>query len=152
MWWLVASIHTFEWSLFQIIHFIQKLRYIPFKLMFKKGSRKFCNILATLYDFAEVMKVTNHTWLWNAKLAWYSLSAIRRICLSCLEHGFGIQTLRPTRLPNRRDSWNPNEISCTIWFRYCTKREDAVDQIVSPPFAQQMFLVASRVLKHNSNS
>ena len=36
--------------------------------------------LATLVAFAKVMKVTNHTRLWNAKLTWYFLSATYWIC------------------------------------------------------------------------
>ena len=33
--------------------------------------------------FAEVVKVMDHTRLWDAKLAWYSPSATRWICWSC---------------------------------------------------------------------
>ena len=47
--------------------------------------------------FAEVMKVTNHTALWDDKLAWYSLCATRWIGPCDLEHGIWIDGFSPTR-------------------------------------------------------
>ena len=38
------------------------------------------NNLATPDDFAEVIEITNHPELWDAKLTWYLLSANCRIC------------------------------------------------------------------------
>ena len=64
---------------------------------------------------AEIVKVINHTELWDTELAWYSPSATRRICLTRLEHGFGIYNFSSTWL------WliivvfdNLSEISWTI--------------------------------------
>ena len=37
--------------------------------------------------FAEVVKDTNYTWLWNVKLDSYSSRATRRICFYVLNHG-----------------------------------------------------------------
>ena len=42
------------------------------------------------------MKVMNHFDLWDTSLAWYSLSATRRICLYVLEHSLGIHGFTPT--------------------------------------------------------
>ena len=42
----------------------------------------------------DVMKIANHTRLWDAELAWYSQSATHQICLNGLKHGFGIQGFR----------------------------------------------------------
>ena len=39
---------------------------------------------AALDTFAEIVKVTSNTRLWNAKLAWYSPSACHQICLYSL--------------------------------------------------------------------
>ena len=50
-----------------------------------------------LTGFTEVVKVTNHNGLWDAKLAWYSLSATHHICLNGLEYGRGILSFRSTR-------------------------------------------------------
>ena len=52
-------------------------------------------ISAATDAFAEVEKVTNHTELWDDKLAWYSPRAIHRIFLYGLEHSLGIHGFRP---------------------------------------------------------
>ena len=46
--------------------------------------------------FAKVMKVTSHTGLWDAKLAWYSPSATHQICLYGWEHNLWIHGFRVT--------------------------------------------------------
>ena len=46
--------------------------------------------------FAVVVKVTNHTGLWDAELVSYSPSAPSLICLYKLEHDVGIHGFRPT--------------------------------------------------------
>ena len=63
-------------------------------------SQMLCNILLTRHNlavldsFAGVMKVINHTGLWDAKLTWYSLSATCLICLYGLEiHSFRLTWL-----------------------------------------------------------
>ena len=52
----------------------------------------------TLNAFAEIMKVINQTGLQDAKLAWYSPSSIHQLCISGMEHGFGIHDFRSTCL------------------------------------------------------
>ena len=47
-------------------------------------SQKFSNILGVIDQ--QVMKVTNHTGLWDTKLAYYSPSVICWIYLYGLEH------------------------------------------------------------------
>ena len=111
-----------------------------------------------LIRFAEFVKMTNHTRLWDADLSWYPPNTTRRIlprswrwrtkldcvmpsspvpsdcylpiCLIRLEHGVG-----------SRGPCNPNEISSTIWLLYCGSL-----------FAQQISLVASLELWPSSNS
>ena len=46
--------------------------------------------------FAKVMRVTNHTGLWDAQLSWYLLSDTYWICLYGLEHSLKIYGFRPT--------------------------------------------------------
>ena len=46
--------------------------------------------------FIKVVKVMNHTGLWDTELAWYSLSATRQICLYGLEQGLGIHGFKLT--------------------------------------------------------
>ena len=58
---------------------------------------------AAMNAFVEVVKETNHTILWDAKLAWYSLSAACHICRSGLE-----------TLPDRWGSWEPKENFWTL--------------------------------------
>ena len=43
--------------------------------------QKFCNITwgTPPLDFIQVIKMTNYTGLWDAELAWYSMSATHRI-------------------------------------------------------------------------
>ena len=65
-----------------------KLRLLSRRLGLVKSLRYFSNVRRNSVapdGFAEVVKVTKYTWLDNAELAWYSLSATRRICLYCLE-------------------------------------------------------------------
>ena len=83
-------------------------------------------------EFAEVLKVTNHTRLWVVELAWYSPSASRWIWFNGLEHGLGIYGFRL----DRRGSWNPSE---TSWTR------SALWLTASIFFTQQMFLVVSAI-------
>ena len=52
--------------------------------------------LVALNIFAEVMKVTKHTELWGAVLAWYSLSANHQICFYGLEPSLRIHCFRST--------------------------------------------------------
>ena len=52
--------------------------------------------LAAPFVFAEVMKVMNHTGLWDAELTWYSPNVTRWICLYGLEPGFRNHHFRPT--------------------------------------------------------
>ena len=71
-------------------------------------------------DFSVVLKVTNHTGLWNDMLAWYSLSATQQIYLYNLEHGLEINRFRLFQtyfltLSDRQGSWKPREISLTIF-------------------------------------
>ena len=56
------------------------------------------NNLTALNGFTKVMKMTNHTTMWDAKLAWYSLSATYWICFYGFEHGLRIHSFRPTWL------------------------------------------------------
>ena len=42
------------------------------------------------------VKIKNHAGLWDTKLAWYSLSATRRVGPNDLELDFGIHTFRPS--------------------------------------------------------
>ena len=49
-----------------------------------------------LYAFVELMKVTNHTGLGDAKLAWYSPNSTLKICLYGLEDGLRIHSFKPT--------------------------------------------------------
>ena len=58
--------------------------------------QKFCHNLETLDILGEIMKVTNHSKLWNIELTWYSLSATHWICLYGLEQGFRINSFRST--------------------------------------------------------
>ena len=46
--------------------------------------------------FPKIVKVTNHTGQWNAKLTWYSPSATHWICLYGVEHNLLIQDFRLT--------------------------------------------------------
>ena len=64
---------------------------------------------ATIVVFAEVVKVTNHTGLWDAELAWYSMSDIHWICLYGLKYNLKIHGFRLT--------WHCLivKISWTIW-------------------------------------
>ena len=76
-----------------------------------KSSQKFCN-LAAVDAFADVVKVTNYTGLWDAKRAWYSPSAT----------WLGAQPQNPwfyayLTLP---DGWGSCEISWNIWLLYFT--------------------------------
>ena len=69
---------------------------VGFVLLVKKDikvSLKFCNILVI---FDKVMKVANHTGLWDAELTWYYPSFTCWICLYNLEHSLGIYDFRPT--------------------------------------------------------
>ena len=66
-------------------------------------SQKFCNIflmwgnnLAVLNAFAKGVKVTNHTGLWDGKLAWYSLSATLQIFPYDMKQSLGIHSFKPT--------------------------------------------------------
>ena len=65
-------------------------------------SQKFCNILVTKrynvaapYAFVEVVKVMNHTGLWDFKLTWYFQYYLPE-CLCDLQHNFWINSFRPT--------------------------------------------------------
>ena len=78
-------------------------------------SLKFCNILVVREAqlgksewFSEI--VMNHTELWNAKRAWYSLIVTRNP-----------RFLANLTLPDRRGSCNPIEISRTIWLLNCNQ-------------------------------
>ena len=80
---------------------------------------------------AEGVKVTSHTGLWDAELAWYSPSATQQICLYGFEHNLGIHGFRPT--------WTYlwyllNHLLTVLWSN------------VPSPFGQQMFLIASTML------
>ena len=57
-----------------------------------------------LTEFAEDVKLTNHSGLQDAEFAWYSPNASLQICLYGLKHGFEIPNFRPT--------WS-------IWLLYC---------------------------------
>ena len=67
-----------------------------------RASQKFCNILVTkdnsvvMDAFAEIVKVTNHTVLWDTKLTWYSPNANHWICFYGYKHNFGTHSFRPT--------------------------------------------------------
>ena len=64
--------------------------------------------------FAEVVKVTNYTRLWDAK------SATHQICLYALEHDFIIYTFRCTWPSLTVEVLTIYcEISWTIWLLYC---------------------------------
>ena len=71
---------------------------IQFKLTYTRMSHKFCNILvkwstnlAALDVLAEVMKVMNHTGLWDVKLGWYSSNATHWICRKVWIQQFNFQ-------------------------------------------------------------
>ena len=70
---------------------------------------------------AKPKNITNHTGLWDADLAWYSLYATHRICLHGLKHSQGIHRFKPTWLclTDFRGSCNPSKISSTNWLLYC---------------------------------
>ena len=81
LYWMTAQNSNFTFSIFRWLSYCST---IVRKLL---GSVKsFCYILVTrnsstdLNTFAKVMKVTNFTGLWDAKLTWYSLSATHWIC------------------------------------------------------------------------
>ena len=38
-------------------------------------------------SWSTVVNLTNHKWLWDNEVAWYSPSATHRICHYVLEHG-----------------------------------------------------------------
>ena len=65
---------------------------IPNLLTVTRVSQKFHNIFGNVKDnsaaewFADVLKVTNHTELWDAGFAWYSRSVTLRIYFYDLEH------------------------------------------------------------------
>ena len=96
--------------------------------------------------FTQVVKVTNHTILWDNRLAWYSLSATHLIFFHCLEHGFGIHDLGPT--------W-----SCLIVEVLVNPAKIIFSHLVSgfrstgpSPLTQQKVLVPSAVLRPTSKS
>ena len=71
--------------------------------------------LAVQKAFAKVMKMRNHTGLWDAKLTWY----FHQICFYALEHGL--------RIPGSWPTWlclivtvlfNISKISWIIWLLY----------------------------------
>ena len=92
---------------------------------------------AAVDAFDEVIKVMNHTSLWDAELGWYSLSATRQIWSYDLEHSLGIHGFSPT--------W-----SCLIAEFLTTQLkffEDPSGYCTGPsPFVKQMFLFASVAL------
>ena len=49
-----------------------------------------------LAGFAKVVKMTNHTELWDSELAWYSRRATRWICFKGFEHGLGVHCFSST--------------------------------------------------------
>ena len=66
--------------------------------MIKKVLKYFCYVWDNLSApdvFAEGVKMTNHTGLWDAKLAWYSSCDTHRTCLYGLQHDLGIHGFRP---------------------------------------------------------
>ena len=72
-------------------------------------SKHFCSvshISSSQGAFTKVVKMWNHTELWDADLAWYSPTATHWICINVLEHGFEIQTLA-----DRSASCSASEIS-----------------------------------------
>ena len=81
-----------------------------------------------LDTFAEVIKVTNHPGLWDAEIAWYSLSDTRLICVYGFKHDLEIYSFRPTWtclvvkvLATGGKSFEPSSswmgINCTVKFR-----------------------------------
>ena len=88
---------------------------------------------AVLDAFGKVMKVMNHTRLWNALLIWYSLSATHKICLYGLEYSLVIHSFRPTwpsliikvlGIHSFRPTWPSLIIKVlAIWMKFleCTK-------------------------------
>ena len=85
--------------------------------------------LTVVDDFANVLKVINHSRLWDAKLAWYSPIATWWIYLYDLEHSQGNHVFRLTWpylivivLATRAKFFEPSgywtEINCT--FTFCT--------------------------------
>ena len=71
----------------------------PGKVIDTWVSPKFCNILVTwgtIQLLQMLLKVINHTGLWDAKLAWYSPDATHQICHYGLEHKLRIHGIRPT--------------------------------------------------------
>ena len=60
--------------------------------------QKFCNILVMWGPIQMLLKVTNHIWLWDTKLAWYSQSVTCWICFYDLKHVLRIHCFRLTWL------------------------------------------------------
>ena len=65
-----------------------------------------------------VMKVTKHTELWDAKLAWYSPSAAHQIYPRDLEHSQRIHIFLATQVKFLEPSGYCTVINCT--FTFCT--------------------------------
>ena len=81
-----------------------------------KILKYFGNVRHNSAVFAEVIKVTNHTRLWDAEFAWYFPMTTYWICLNGLKHDFWIYVFRPT-WPHY-SSCNSGQISRTIWSLY----------------------------------
>ena len=106
--------------------------------VYTRVSQKFCNITAFLNAFAEVIKVINHSGLWNVKLSWYSSSATHQILpLGIGSRSLNLQFLAYLTLPDRWGSYN---------YLVIVHRSTAFS-----PFSQQMILIVYVALWFRSN-
>ena len=109
-----------------------------------KNLQYFSNVrpsLIALNGFAEVVKETNHTGLWDAKLAWYSVSTIKQIHVYGLEHDLGIHNFRP----------NLPYLTVEVLANQAKFLQPSCDELYLHLFVQKMFLVASTALWPTSN-
>ena len=93
------------------------LRVLLAGIAFMGWSTALESTLLGLPDIVTILKVINHTGLWDVDLSRYSPSSTCWNCLFDLEHSLGIHAFRPyLTLP--WGSHNPSKNSWTIWLLY----------------------------------
>ena len=93
---------SFHLSVYRKCHlpfqqFVQMINYKGESKVLQYFSNTWYN-LSSLHDFAEFVKVTKPTGLWDAQSTWYSLNITHWICFYRLEKGFWVHVLRPSKL------------------------------------------------------